>query len=85
MMKFEYQVCQVQGSKVTFVNGKFQSDIHITGAVDPASMDSAMESCPSVWKYLNKVGREGWELVTSGVMSTSDEGSLQILYLKRAV
>ncbi len=84
-MKYEYQVCQVQGSKVTFVNGVFQSDVHITGVVDPATMDSAMDSCPSVWKYLNKMGREGWELVTSGTMSVSDEGSIQMLYLRRAV
>lgn len=78
-MNYEYQVCKVQALKVIEVNGKFQTMGHV--GVD-LSIDSALDACPPVWKYLNQAGQEGWELVTSGAMSTSD-GLYQILYLRR--
>jgi hypothetical protein len=76
--RYIYQVCAMQNNRITFVNGEWQ------GVVGPAGVEpnAALESCPTVWDYLNRSGREGWELV--GVLDQPAEGThIQTLFLKR--
>ena len=76
--EFEYQVCRVQFSRVTFVNGSWQGTIKPT----EASQDRAMGTCPYVWDYLQQAGQDGWELVAA--LDHSFEGNnWQVLFLKR--
>src|SRR5262245_29809494 len=56
---FEYRVCFVQDSRVTFVNGVWQGRKAMVLADPQASMDS----CPEKWAYLATAGADGWELV----------------------
>ena len=76
--RYEYQVCQVQAARVTFVNGTWM------GSVSPETgdHDAAFNSCPVVWDYLQEAGREGWELV-GAFSSPSASDNLEKLYLKR--
>ncbi len=76
--RFEYQVCNVQYGKVTFVNGGW------VGSVDPSQseQDAALNSCPNVWDYLREAGYDGWELVAVAAQQV-DQASYQLLYLKR--
>jgi hypothetical protein len=76
--RYEYQVCQSQSARVTFVNGVWM------GSVDPAASEhnAALNSCPLVWDYLQEAGREGWELVAAATQPTAGD-SLEKLYLKR--
>ena len=60
-ISFEYQVCQVQNSRVTFVNGEWQG----TGPLDAERDEESLNSCPKVWEYLQHAGTEGWELVST--------------------
>ena len=65
---FDYRVCQVQQSHVTFVNGEWQGHVPLSdaaGATDPFA------SCPKVWDYLQRVGPDGWELVSAVVRPAS--------------
>jgi hypothetical protein len=76
--RYEYQVCQVQSARVTFVNGVW------VGVLQPATNDheAALNSCPMVWDYLQDAGREGWELVGTVNQPISGD-NLEKLYLKR--
>src|SRR5947209_7232903 len=95
---FDYRVCQVQQSHVTFVNGEWQGRVPLSeaaGASDPFA------SCPKVWDYLQRVGPDGWEIVAaavrpattslrgqeqqadSGLNATLTHDSYDVLYLKR--
>jgi hypothetical protein len=76
--RFEYRVCNVQQSRVTFVGGEW------TGTVPPSDEDSAaaLESCPHVWAYLDGAGYDGWELV-GAVGHQTEHGSYELLYLRR--
>ena len=76
--RYEYQVCQVQSARVTFVNGVWM------GGLQPSTNDheSALGSCPMVWDYLQEAGREGWELVGAVNQPISGD-NLEKLYLKR--
>jgi hypothetical protein len=58
---YKYRVCQVQMTRVTFVNGHWQ------GLQVPVESNSAElhNSCPMVWEYLESAGRDGWELVAA--------------------
>jgi hypothetical protein len=60
-ISFEYQVCQVQKSRVTFVNGKWQGN----APLDAEREEESLNSCPRVWEYLQQAGTEGWELVST--------------------
>jgi hypothetical protein len=60
-ISFEYLVCQVQHSRVTFVNGEWQG----TGPLDAERDEESLNSCPKVWEYLLRAGTEGWELVST--------------------
>jgi hypothetical protein len=76
---YEYQVCNVQYGRVTFVNGTWN------GTMPMGSDTSAsLESCPNVWDYLQSAGRDGWELVSVITHpQETKEAALDVLYLKR--
>lgn len=75
---FEYQVCQIQESRVTFVNGVWQGEREMA----PDNPDASLNSCPQTWEYLQEVGAAGWELV--GALNRSYTGAdVQQLFLKR--
>jgi hypothetical protein len=57
--RFKYNVCQVQAGHVTYVNGRWQGNQALAGAV----MEQLIRTCPVLWDYLNAAGRDGWELV----------------------
>jgi hypothetical protein len=77
MAKFDYQVLQLQLSRVTFINGEWQ------GAL-PVGEEDALESCLWVWDHLKAVGKDGWELTTA-LHQPGDDGGIDHLYLKREV
>jgi hypothetical protein len=79
---FEYKVCQIIGSKVTQVNGKWQSE-HADAS--DCSLDMVLESCPHVWKYINKMGQDGWELISAVSTYAGNSESYQTIYLKREI
>lgn len=58
--RFKYQVCQVQNSHVTYVNGLWQGNQALAGA----GLEQLIRTCPVLWDYLNAAGRDGWELVS---------------------
>ena len=68
--KYEYRVCQLQNSRVTFVNGEWQGQ----KAIDAAATAEALESCPWVWDYLASSGWDGWELVGVAEQMITTEG-----------
>ena len=76
--RYEYQVCSVQSARVTWVNGGW------VGRVAPESgdHDAALQSCPTVWDYLQSVGYDGWEL-TASVAHQTAESSYEVIYLRR--
>ena len=76
--RFEYRVCQAQGSRITFVDGKWQGKI----APSPDHEQEAWKTCPEVWDYSRQAGSEGWELVAATAVTTK-ESTHQLLYLKR--
>ena len=79
MAQYEYQVCQIQQSRVTFVNNLWIGQVPYS---HPDSQE-ALNSCPQVWDFLNQAGVEGWELVAA-TTRTQDEGDIvDVLYLKR--
>lgn len=75
---FEYQICAMQNGRVTFVNGQWQ------GTIAPESEDpnQALDTCPVVWRFLQRAGQEGWELV-SAINQPLEDVHLQTLFLKR--
>lgn len=78
--RYDYRVCQVQNSHVTFVNGAWQGKLPIAGN----DSNAAIESCLSCWEYLHREGALGWELVTAlGTVGSSQ--MYQLLYLKRVL
>ncbi len=60
-MQFEYQVCQTQSSRVTFVNREWQGTV----AINSGDSQAALNSCLQVWDYLAQAERAGWQLVTA--------------------
>lgn len=79
MPRFEYRVCQIQSSHVTFVNGRWQGSMPVVEDTDP---DVAMASCPEIWDYLHVAGRQGWELIAASEGDPVGQ-RLQTVYLKR--
>lgn len=75
---YEYRVCQVQQSRLTYVNGAWQGKLPPTGD----QVEAALASCPQVWDYLRGAGEDGWELV-GAVAPGSGSSTHQVLYLKR--
>ena len=79
MQSFEYRVCSVQYGLVTFVDDAWQG-----GATHAEDTSAALESCPNVWDYLRRAGREGWELVSVVSHPQPQAEAVQdMLYLKR--
>jgi hypothetical protein len=81
---FKYRVCQMQMSRVTFVNGHWQ------GLQVPEETDTAQlyNSCPMVWEYLESAGRDGWELVATAEQAISYgevANATSLLFLKKEV
>ena len=73
MAQFEYMICSAQFMHLTFVNGEWQ------GTHAP-NTPGALESCPTLWEFLQEVGENGWELVA---VNSSNNDDLTSLYLKR--
>jgi len=76
---FEYQVCLVQQSRVTFANGRWAGDV----PQDHDDVQAAFNSCPAVWNYLDRAGAEGWELVAATSRAEPQGQVVEVLYLKR--
>lgn len=76
MARFEYMICSSQLMRVTFVNGRWQGDL---------SPDSpgALDTCPDLWEFLQRIGNGGWELVSVTSDQVEGEAVLTTLYLKR--
>jgi hypothetical protein len=79
MAQFEYLVCQVQQSRVTFANGDWAGSV-APGGVDP---QTALDSCPEVWAYLNHTGAKGWEMIAATTRVQDDDQVVDVLYLRR--
>lgn len=78
--RYEYQVCAMQNGRITFVNGQWQGTI-APGTDNP---NQALDTCPTVWHYLQAAGNEGWELV-SAMNQPLEDVHLQTLFLKRGI
>jgi hypothetical protein len=76
MARFEYMICSSQLMRVTFVNGRWQGDL-------APELAGALETCPDLWDFLQRVGNSGWELVSVTSDQMEGEISLTTLYLKR--
>lgn len=76
MTRFEYMICSSQLMRVTFVNGRWQ------GNLSPDT-PGALETCPDLWEFLQRVGNSGWELVSVTSDQAEGEAILTTLYLKR--
>ena len=80
MRRYQYQVCQTQQNRITFVNGEWQGKLAPGPEVPQAT---ALDSCPRVWTFLNQAGEDGWELITTAALRPNE--ALNQLYLKRPI
>jgi hypothetical protein len=76
MARFEYMICSSQLMRVTFVNGRWQGDL-------TPNSPGALETCPDLWEFLQRVGNSGWELVSVVSDQVEGEAILTTLFLKR--
>ena len=76
MARFEYMICSSQLMRVTFVNGRWQGDLSPDAA-------GALETCPDLWEFLQRVGNSVWELMSVTSDQVEGEAILTTLYLKR--
>jgi hypothetical protein len=76
---FEYRVCLVQQSRVTFADGAWAGDL----PQGQADVQAAFNSCPAVWDYLARAGAEGWELAAANSRAEPGGQGVEVLYLKR--
>jgi hypothetical protein len=79
--RFEYLCCQVQASKVTYVNGTWAGGTWGDPAKDQERM---LDSCPAIWTFLNERGEEGWELVAAYDVTASGGHTYERFVLKRS-
>jgi hypothetical protein len=79
MRVFEYQVCNVQQGRVTFINGVWHGS---TPLAEASGQSDPFQFCEQVWDYLRHAGEDGWELV-SAVTHERTDASYDVLYLKR--
>ena len=78
---YEYQVCNAQYGRVTFVNGVWRGRVPLGEGADTSAL---LESCPQVWEFLREAGRDGWELVSVVTHPQEKQSDAQdTLYLKR--
>ena len=73
MTRFEYLVVFMQDDRVLTANGHWQ------GLVDKGE-DGDVDSCPSLFEYLEDAGAQGWDLVA---LDPEGKGTAQ-LYFKRS-
>ncbi|MDM8527057.1 hypothetical protein QUF58_02490 [Anaerolineales bacterium HSG24] len=77
MRRFDYMICSAQLMRITFVNGRWQGTL-------PPDMPNALNTCPDVWEFLQQVGSNGWELISTSAESNGENNqSITTLYLKR--
>lgn len=77
MARYEYMICASQLMRVTFVNGRWQGEL----APEEAG---ALDTCPDLWEFLQRVGNSGWELVSvTSDYGANEDAVLTTLYLKR--
>ena len=76
--RFDYRICQVQSSRVTFVNGEWQGARPM--AADRA--DESLQSCSLEWDFLRAAGDDSWELA-GVVQGIGGDANARILYLRR--
>ena len=77
MARFEYMICASQLMRITFVNGRWQGDL-------PVDTPGALDTCPDLWEFLQRVGSSGWELVSVTTNNSPEPDTiLTTLYLKR--
>ena len=77
MIRFEYMICTAQLMRITFVNGRWQGDLS-------PDTPGALESCPDMWEFFQRVGNSGWELVSVIANNAAKEDAiLTTLYFKR--
>jgi hypothetical protein len=76
--RLEFRVCQVQRSRVSYVNGEWQGNRPL--AAD--RVDESLQTCSLEWDYLRSAGDDGWELrsVATGI---GGDPNARILYLQR--
>ena len=72
MTKFEYLVVYMENDRILTANGHWQ------WLVDRGE-EGDVDSCPSLFEYLEEAGAQGWEMVA---LDPEDKGSAQ-LYFKR--
>ena len=72
MTRFEYLVVFVEHDRVVSANGHWQGEVE-------RGQPGALETCPSLFTYLEEAGAQGWELVA---VDPEDQGTAQ-LYFKR--
>lgn len=77
---YEYCVCLVQGSRVTFANGSWQGQ----EPMEPDDAERSLDSCPVKWEYLATAGAEGWELVAVVPLTHLRDELAQEWFLRRA-
>jgi hypothetical protein len=77
--QYEYLVCQVQQSRVTFANGQWLGEVPQSAS----NIQEAFASCPEVWEHLNQAGAEGWKLVTATTRIQDSGQIVDVLYLRR--
>ena len=81
--RYAYCVCQMQSSRITFVNGEWQ------GTLPMAGTNEAMATCPLVWDYLRGAGDDGWELVSTVATATYNDGTFNqftnTLFLRKSL
>lgn len=77
MPRFEYMICSAQLMRITFVNGRWQGDLS-------PDTPGALDTCPDLWEFLQRVGNSGWELISVTSDHMEDQNTvLTTLYLKR--
>jgi hypothetical protein len=71
--RFEYLVIYMENDRVLTTNGHWQGLV-------PRGEDGDVDSCPSLFEYLEEAGAQGWELVA---VDPEETGTAQ-LYFKRS-
>ena len=75
---FDFRVCQVQRSRVSYVNGEWQGNRPLA----PERVDESLQSCSFEWDYQRAAGDDGWSLV-SVAAGIGGDANARILYLTR--
>ena len=77
-MRWEFEWCQVQYGRITYVNGAWKGE--------GDASNEKMNTCPNVWQYINERGKDGWEIASSHgyeVVAGDVQDAIQVVILKR--